>query len=80
MEAVLLVASWAAAITAIIIASKHLWNLFVTAVKSAVSEEIGKFHRELDSVDTFWTERIDKLETGMRELKTEVEYLSKRIP
>lgn len=79
MEQVLEVAAWAAAVTAVIVASKHTWGVFVSAVRSAVHEEISKFHRELDSVDTFWSERIDKLEACVRDLKDQIESISERL-
>jgi len=65
----LMVGASAAAITAVIIASMHLWKVFVLAVRSAVSDEISKFHRELDSIDNFWTERIDRLEASVKTLE-----------
>jgi len=65
----LTIGAWAAAVTAVIMALKHLWGVFVAAVRAAVSEEIGKFHKELDSVDQFWTERIDRLEKSVQTLE-----------
>jgi hypothetical protein len=69
MNTVILVGSWAAAITAVIIMAKHLWFLFVSGVKTAISEEMSRFHRDLSSYDEFWTERLDRLEKTVQILE-----------
>lgn len=68
------------AVTAFIIAIRTVWNLFVQGVRAAIHDEMAKFHRELTSVDEFWSEKIGKLESSFDELSKRVEELSARIP
>lgn len=74
------VALIAASITAIIVAARSLWGVFVKGVKTAIHDEMQKFHSELSSADEFWSEKIGKLESGFDALSKRVEALSARIP
>lgn len=80
MDTAAQVALVSGAVTAFIIATRTVWNVFVQGVKTAIHDEMTKFHRELNSVDEFWSEKIDKLENSFDALSKRVEELSARIP
>jgi hypothetical protein len=75
MDPILRVGAIAAAITAVVVATRTVWRLFVEAVKTAVSEEMNKFHSELNSYDEFWTERLDRLERAVQVLENRSKQL-----
>lgn len=79
MDSISTVALIAGTVTAVIIALRSLWGVFVQGVKTAIHDEMQKFHSELSSADEFWSERIDKLERGFDELRKHVDILSKKI-
>ena len=71
MDVLTMAGAWAAALIAVVGATRLAWRGFVAAVEKVISESIERVWRDMDDVE----KRLDRLETAVADLREQVSQM-----